>query len=58
MIDGTFLRGKHRGILLSAVGKDVNEGNVGFVNMSFMVYIASIPMQSQRCLCHDSGLTE
>lgn len=26
MIDGTFMRGKHRGILLSAVGKDGNEG--------------------------------
>lgn len=27
MIDGTFMKGKHRGILLSAVGKDDNEGN-------------------------------
>lgn len=41
MMDGTFLRGKHRGILLSAVGKDGNEGNVPSVN-TFMVYIALI----------------
>lgn len=27
MIDGTSLKGKHRGILLSAVGKYENEGN-------------------------------
>lgn len=26
MIDGKFMRGKHRGILLTAVGKDGNEG--------------------------------
>lgn len=26
MIDGTFMRGRHKGILLSAVGKDGNEG--------------------------------
>lgn len=26
MLDGTFLKGKHKGILLSAVGKDGNEG--------------------------------
>lgn len=31
MVDGTFLKGKHKGILLSAVGKDRNEGtNFGF----------------------------
>lgn len=28
MIDGTFMKGKHKGILLSAVGKDGNEGKV------------------------------
>lgn len=26
MVDGTFLKGKHKGILLSVVGKDGNEG--------------------------------
>lgn len=28
MIDGTFMKGKHRGVLLSAVGKDRNEGKI------------------------------
>lgn len=27
MVDGTFLKGRHRGVLLSAVGKDGDEGN-------------------------------
>lgn len=26
MVDGTFFKGKHKGILLSAVGKDGKEG--------------------------------
>lgn len=28
MVDGTFLKGRHRGVLLSAVGKDGDEGTV------------------------------
>lgn len=26
MVDGTFLKGRHKGVLLSAVGKNGNEG--------------------------------
>lgn len=28
MVDGTSLKGKHKGILLSTVGKDGNEGTI------------------------------
>lgn len=41
MVDGTFLKGRHKGCLLSAVAKDDDEGNVLYICCSFAVGGAS-----------------
>lgn len=45
MVDGTFLMGRHRGVLLSAVGKDGDEGK-------FFVYCCNcrIPVCCSFCV--------
>lgn len=40
MVDGTFLKGRHRGVLLSAVGKDGDEGSVIVKGKLFVVVLA------------------
>lgn len=57
MIDGTFMKGKHRGILLSAMGKDRNEGklvyfcsNTNICMRDFFVGL-SVVVEPRFCVC-------
>lgn len=42
MVDGTFTKGKHRGILLSTVGNDGNEGKFVYSAVYLVVYMFSL----------------